>query len=270
MRDAGRAHLLAISGLHIGLVAGILFIGVRALLALVRPWALVYLIKKWAAAITGAFAYALIAGATVPTLRAIMMVGLVLTAVMLDRRGLSMRLLAWAALAILILQPESLLGPSFQMSFAAVTALIAAYEFLSQRRRYRADGASALPPWLRKGGLYLSGVALTTVIAGAATAPFAMYHFNRIADYGLTANLVAVPVTAMWVTPWAVAAFLLMPSGLEAVWPAALGQGIEILIGVADPVSSWRGAVARVTRAPVSARAPVARRGGARKLKGAG
>ena len=260
IRDSGLAHLLAISGLHIGLVAGIVFIGVRALLALVRPWALVYPIKKWAAAaaIAGAFAYALIAGATVPTLRAFMMVGLVLTAVMLDRRGLSMRLLAWAALAILILQPESLLGPSFQMSFAAVTALIAAYEFLSQRRRYREDGASALPPWLRKAGLYLSGVALTTVIAGAATAPFAMYHFNRIADYGLAANLVALPVTALWVMPWAVAAFLLMPFGLEALALAPMGQGIEIIIAVAETVSTWQGAVTLVPAVPVSALALVA------------
>ncbi len=260
IRDSGLAHLLAISGLHIGLVAGILFIGVRALLALIRPWALAYPIKKWAAAaaIAGAFAYALIAGATVPTLRAFMMVGLVLLAVMLDRRGLSMRLVAWAALAILILQPESLLGPSFQMSFAAVTALIAAYEFLRKRRLNREYGASPLPPWARKAGLYLTGVALTTVIAGAATAPFAMYHFNRIADYGLAANLVAVPVTALWVMPWAVAAFLLMPFGFEAMALAPMGQGIEIIIAVAESVSSWQGAVTLVPAVPVSALAFVA------------
>ncbi|MFQ5765620.1 MAG: ComEC/Rec2 family competence protein, partial [Rhodospirillales bacterium] len=177
MRDSGLAHLLAISGLHIGLVAGILFVGVRAGLALAPPLALRFPIKKWAAvaAIVGAFAYAVVAGATVPTQRAFLMVGLVLLAVLVDRRGLSVRLVAWAALIVLVLQPESLLGASFQMSFAAVTALIAAYEAVSARRRRldrdRDADDGRWPPWARRAGRYLGGVALTTVIAGAATAP---------------------------------------------------------------------------------------------------
>jgi len=132
IRDAGLAHLLAISGLHIGLVAGILFVGLRAAMALVGPLALRAPIKKWAAvaAILGAFAYALIAGATVPTLRAFLMIGLMLLGVVFDRRGLSVRSVAWAATVLLVMQPEGLLGASFQMSFAAVTALIAVYEAL--------------------------------------------------------------------------------------------------------------------------------------------
>jgi len=264
MRDSGLAHLLAISGLHIGLVATILFIGFRGLMALSPALTLQFPIKKFAAviAIAGALAYALIAGATVPTQRAFLMVGLVLIAVLVDRRGISVRLVAWAALVILILQPESLLGASFQMSFAAVTALIAAYEVISERRRFKDNAGDhewgALPPWLRKAGVYVAGVALTTVIAGAATAPFAIYHFNRFADYGLAANIIAVPVTALWVMPSAVAAFLLMPFGLEGLALAPMGQGVEIVIRVAETVAAWPGAVTLVPAMPVWALATVA------------
>ena len=261
MRDSGLAHLLAISGLHIGLMAAILFVGLRALMALSEPLALHFPIKKWAAAaaIAGAFAYALIAGATVPTQRAFLMVGLVLLAVLVDRKGLSVRLVAWAALVILVLRPESLLGASFQMSFAAVIALIAAYEWISERRRARAGQAERKPPsWTRKVGFYLAGVALTTVIAGAATTPFAIYHFNRFADYGLVANLMAVPVTALWVMPWAVAAFVLMPFGLETLALTPMGWGINVVIAVAETVSSWPGAVTLLPSMPTLALVAVA------------
>ncbi len=249
VRNSGLAHLLAISGLHIGLVAGILFIGLRRVLALVPPLALRFAIKKWAAvaAIAGAFAYAMVAGATVPTQRAFLMVGLVLLAVLLDRRGLSMRLVAWAAAVVLLIQPESLLGASFQMSFAAVIALIAAYEVVRDRRRY---GGGGPPSWLRRGLLYGGGVALTTLIAGSATAPFALYNFNQVAVYGLVANLVAVPVTAMWVMPWAVLAFALMPLGLETLALTPMGWGVEVVIRVAETVSAWPGAVNVVQAMP--------------------
>ena len=115
LRDSGLAHLLSISGLHIGLVAGILFTSLRAVLAAIQNLALRHPIKKWAAsaALAGALAYALIAGATLPTQRAFLMAGLALLAVILDRRGLSIRSVAWAALAILLVQPESLLGGKF-------------------------------------------------------------------------------------------------------------------------------------------------------------
>ena len=176
MRDSGLAHLLAISGLHVGLVAGILFVGLRGFLALVPPLALRFPIKKWAAAaaIMGAFAYGMVAGATVPTQRALLMIGLVLAAVLFDRRGISMRTVAWAAVIVLLFRPESLLGPSFQLSFAAVVALIAAYEVVRDRRRFNGP-----PSWHRKIVFYIAGVALTTLVAGLATAPFAAFHFKR-------------------------------------------------------------------------------------------
>ncbi|MEE9140628.1 MAG: ComEC/Rec2 family competence protein [Alphaproteobacteria bacterium] len=266
MRESGLAHLLAISGLHVGLVTGILFFSVRALLALVPAAALRFPIKKWAAvaALAGAFAYLAITGATVPTQRAFAMAALVLLAVVADRTAISMRVVAWAALIVLFLRPESLLGASFQMSFAAVVALVAVYEEVAGKGlapgapgRLRGPDDGDLI-WRRRFGLYLAGIALTTIVASLATAPFVVYHFNRFAAYGLAANLAAVPITALWIMPWAMAAFLLMPFGLEAVALTPMGWGVGAVIAVAQVVSSWPGAVVRVSAMPVSGIALVA------------
>ena len=241
MRDAGLAHLLAISGLHVGLIATVIFFAVRALLATSVWLTLRQPIKKWAALVTicGAFAYLMMAGATVPTQRAFLMTALVLTAVLLDRLAFSMGLVAWAATIILLISPEALLGASFQMSFAAVVALIATYEIGRQgliERRGRRRG------W-RWPLIYLGGIALTTLVAGLATAPFALISFNRVVSYGLVANLAAVPLMALWIMPLVVAAYALMPLGLEALalWP--MGLGIEAVLWVAETVASWPGAV---------------------------
>jgi competence protein ComEC len=248
IRDSGLAHLLAISGLHIGLMAGFLFISIRGVLALVPPVALRYPIKKWAAlaSIAGAGGYVLLAGATVPSQRAFLMIGLVLMAVITDRRGLSMRLVAWAALVILFLQPESLLGASFQMSFAAVVALVATYERVREMRPFSSEPPTVLGRVL----LYFGGVALTTVVAGLATAPLALFHFNRLADYGLAANLLAVPVMALWIMPCAFVALLLMPVGLSGLALTPMGWGVDVMIWVADRVASWPGAVTLMPTMP--------------------
>ncbi len=214
MQDLGLAHLLAISGMNIGIVAGIVFFSVRLLLALF-PWlALRVATKKWAAvaALAVSFVYVVISGASVPTQRAFFMLAVVMGGILIDREALSMRLVAWAAVVILLAAPEGLLGPSFQMSFAAVVALIACYE------RY-AIRAPAMEPdtaarrW-RRGFL---GLALTSLIAGMATAPFAMYSFNRFTTYGLLANLIAVPVTDFWVMPFALLAMLAMTIGARGL-----------------------------------------------------
>jgi competence protein ComEC len=248
IRDSGLAHLLAISGLHIGLMAGFLFISIRGILALVPPVALRYPIKKWAAlaSIAGAGGYVLLAGATVPSQRAFFMIGLVLMAVITDRRGLSMRLVAWAALVILFLQPESLLGASFQMSFAAVVALVATYESVREMRPFSSEPPTVLGRVL----LYFGGVALTTVVAGLATAPLALFHFNRLPDYGLAANLLAVPVMALWIMPCAFVALLLMPVGLSGMALTPMGWGVDVMIWVAERVASWPGAVTLMPTMP--------------------
>jgi competence protein ComEC len=241
MRDAGLAHLLAISGFNVALVAGAIFVSLRLLFAALGPLALYWPTKKWAAALTivGIFAYTLITGASLPTLRSFLMTAVVLIAVMLDRTAISLRLVMAAGLALLLVMPESLLGASFQMSFAAVIALIAAYE--SSRawtRRQRAEGGA-----MRRVALYAGGIVATSLIAGLATAPFAAFHFNRFAVYQLVANLVAVPITAVWITPWSLLAYLLMPFGLEQVALVPMGWGVAAIIAVARAVASWPAAV---------------------------
>ena len=248
MRDSGLAHLLAISGLHMGLVAATLFFGLRSLLALSERLALRYPIKKWAAAVAliGAFGYLLLTGASIPTQRAFLMAGLVLVAVLLDRTAISLRLVAWAAAAILLVAPESLLSVSFQMSFAAVVALVAVYE---RGRWFLAGWAGG--GWGRKIALYLGGVGLTTLVAGLATGLFAQYHFGRIAHFSLAANLLAVPVTAFWIMPWGVLAMALMPFSLEGLALVPMGWGIELVTGTAERVADWPGAVSLVPAMPM-------------------
>jgi len=241
MRDSGLAHLLAISGLHVGLVAGLFFFFMRGLLAAIEPVALRYPIKKWAAvgALSAAFGYLLITGATVPTQRAFIMTSIVLVAVLLDRSAISMRVVALAALAILILAPETILSASFQMSFAAVVALVAVYEALGARFS-RGRGRGSLR---RRILIYGAGVLLTSLVAGLATTPFAVFHFNRFVIYGLAANMFAVPLTALWIMPWAMVAYVLMPFGLEGLALAPMGAGIDAVLWIARTTADWPGAV---------------------------
>ncbi|HYM30851.1 MAG TPA: ComEC/Rec2 family competence protein [Candidatus Cybelea sp.] len=241
MQDSGLAHLLVIAGLHLSFVAGIIFFAVRFLLAAIPPIALNWPTKKIAAGATllGTFGYLIISGATVPTQRAFLMTSVAVLAVMLDRQAISMRVVAWAALLILALQPESLLDVSFQMSFAAVVALIATYEVAS----------GPLGAWRARHGRFghlashLIGVGLTTLVAGFATAPFALYHFNRFVDYGLLGNMLAVPLTGIWVMPWALVAYLLMPLGLERIGLVPMGLGVDLVIWIARRVAGLPGAV---------------------------
>ena len=255
MRDAGLAHLLAISGLHMGLVAGLLFFTVRGSLALVAPLTLQRPIKKWAAlaALVGVFGYLLLAGAPVPTQRAFVMTGLVLVGVMLDRTAISLRLVAWAAAVVLLLRPESIVGASFQMSFAAVLALVAFYEVAGAKMRVWFGGAGTL----RRLALYVAGVGFTTLIAGLATLPFAIHQFNRVAVFGMAANLVAVPLTGLWIMPWAVLALVLMPVGLEAAALVPMGWGVDGMLAVAQTVAAWPGAAISVRAMPMAGLAAI-------------
>lgn len=248
MRDSGLAHILAISGLHMVIMAGTVFWFVRALLALSPGLALRFPIKKWAAVIALAAAtfYLALSGAAVPTIRAWIMMSIVLVAVMLDRPTITMHNVALAAIVILLVVPESLFDPCFDMSFAAVVELVAFYEWLSARKAAGLHDVSPLWRWLRKGSGLVIGTAATTLVAGMAVAPFAVYHFHRMAHFSLVANLLAVPLVSLLVMPMALLALIAMPFGLEA-WPLkAMGAGIELIVAVGTWVASWPGAVSIV------------------------
>jgi len=257
LRAAGLAHLLAISGLHMGLIAFSLFSLVRALFALSERAVLELPIKKWAAvlALLGATAYLLVSGAAISTQRAYIMVTIMLLAIIVARPAISMHNLALAAILLLVWQPESVLNVSFQMSFLSVVALIALYE---KRARIGFDGA----PKNRSNGhilwrarrvlLYIAGIALSTLVAGLATGPIAAYHFNRVAVFGMVANLIAIPLMALVIMPLALVGVLLIPFGMESVPFALAGWGITLLLKSAEVAANIPGSIHHVpsTSAP--------------------
>ncbi|UEM05895.1 ComEC family competence protein [Skermanella rosea] len=247
-RGSGLAHLLSISGLHVGLVAGLVFFAVRALLALVESVALNRPIKKIAAvaAMAAAFCYMLVVGSPVPTERSVLMTGLALAAILMDRNPFSMRLIAFAATVLMLKEPESLLGASFQMSFGAVVALIAAYEVISPRwaRMRRETGP------VGRAALHIAGIALTSVIASLATTPFSMFHFQQVQYYGVLANMVAVPVTSFWVMPLCLVVYLAMPFGLEQLPLTGMGWGVTVIIETARVTAGLPGASQLVAAMP--------------------
>lgn len=248
MRDSGLAHLLSISGLHIGLVAGIVFGALRALLALIEPVALRWPVKAISAlaGLLAALAYTLLVGAPVPTFRSLLMTGLALVAIIVGREPFSMRLIAFAAAAVILIAPDALHGASFEMSFGAVAALIAAYEVLNPIVARWRSGAGML----LLAGLYLGGIALTSVVATAATTAFGLYHFQTLTFYSVVANMLAVPLTSFWVMPCGLLVYGLMPFGWEEPALVAMGWGVEGILEVARTVAAWPGATARVPAMP--------------------
>jgi competence protein ComEC len=248
MRDSGLAHLLAISGMNLSLVIGFLFVGTRMVLAAIPSIALRFPTKKLAAipAWGGGLFYLLVTDANVPTQRAFVMASFVLLAVALDRTAMSMRLVAIAAAAVMLLAPEAMLGPSFQMSFAAVVALIAAYEeWGGAFARWKGDGGI-----LRRVVFYLGSVLGATTLAGLSTAPFAIYHFNRFALLSVPANMLAEPLTSLWIMPWGTLAYLLMPFGLESLALIPMGWGLDGMAWIAKTTAAMPGAVSVVPTMP--------------------
>ncbi|GIT92157.1 hypothetical protein JANAI62_26150 [Jannaschia pagri] len=243
LRASNLAHLLAISGLHMGLLVGFVFWVARGGLALWPSVALRYPTRAWAAAIAFPFAlfYLFLSGGSVATQRAFVMAAVMLGAILLGRRALSLRSVALAAVIILAWRPESLPGPGFQMSFAATTALVIAFRGLMTLRQR--DGWEA---WFTGWRGALLSLFVSSLVAGLATAPFAALHFNRVGQFGLIANLLAVPMMGMVVMPLLLLGLILWPLGLEAglLWVA--GQGITWIIFVATWVADLPGAVSHV------------------------
>lgn len=254
LRDSGLAHLLAISGLHMAIVCGLVFGGVRLALAATGaaagPLAARVAARDVAAvaALVAAACYLLASGGSVATQRAFVMAAVALAAVLAGRSAVTLRGLALAAWVVLLLAPEAVLSVGFQMSFAATVALVAAYEAARERlTTVRRRGAAAVA--LR----YVAALVATSLIAGLATAPFAAFHFNRAAVYGLLANLGGVPLMGLAVAPALAAAAPLAPFGWEGPALAAAGAGIEGILAVARWTASLEGAVRAVPAAPPAA-----------------
>lgn len=251
LRVAGLAHILAISGLHMVLLTGTMFALARAILALSPTLALSYPIKKWAAlaAFMVGFMYLLLSGASVATERAFIMVGIALFAILVDRAALTLRSLAVAAFVVAALFPHTIMGPSFQMSFLAVAGLIAMAEWFAARKpKAQHFSGGRMRRAFRKARTYTIGLAMTSLIAGAATAPLAAYHFNTIAPLSILGNLAAMPIVGFIIMPVGFVACLLMPFGLEPLAFSIMGYGIDLVVGIAAYVSELSGGAEQVGR----------------------
>lgn len=240
MRASGLSHLLSISGVHVSMMALLIYVPLRFFFALFPHFALRWPIKKIAAfiAIIATGLYTCLVGADAPTVRSALMTGLVFFAIMMDRRAMSLRLVALAACAIMLTTPSAMMGASFQMSFAAVLAMIAAYE----KRIDLLVFSGLIPsesPWMKRAVFYLRDIVVTSLIATAATTPFTIFHFQTFSFYGVFANMLAIPLTTLWIQPCLLLIYLAAPLGLANIFIDGAGWGTAQLIALAQTVAQW-------------------------------
>jgi len=235
LRASNLAHLLAISGLHMGMLTGFVFALVRGGLALVPSVSMRLPSKKIAAlvALLVASLYLAMSGGAIATERAYVMVVVALVAILFDRRAISLRAVAVAAIIILVRTPEALLSPGFQMSFAATTALVAVFSALRDLE-WRVG-----PKWLRP----ILATVLSSAVAGLATAPIGAATFNQVSQMGLIANVLSVPVMGIVVVPGGVLAALLAPFGADWIGFEIMGFGLDWIMSVSDWVAGFKYAV---------------------------
>ncbi|MBB5220710.1 competence protein ComEC [Amaricoccus macauensis] len=248
LRVSSLYHIVSISGLHMSLLAAAVFGLIRSGLALVPALALRWPLKKIAAAVAlvAGLAYLVVSGLDVPAQRSYVMTATVLVAVLLDRPALTMRAVALAGFVVLLFAPESLVQPGFQMSFAATVALIATFEGLRSRAWWKTVQTA-------RGWRYpkpVVGLAMTSLVAGLATGPIAAFHFNTMTQYGLIANLLAMPAMGLVVMPAAVIGVIAAPFGLDWLPFRLAGLGMDYVIAVARLVASFGGAVTGVPAGP--------------------
>jgi competence protein ComEC len=235
LRASGLAHIISISGLHMAIVGGFAFAATRLLIA-AWPWAALRVSSKKVAAavgLTAVLAYLVISGAPSPAERAAITAGAAFLAILVDRRAISLHTLAIAALAILVLQPEAVTQPGFQMSFAATAALVALAEAWPRPPR------EINTPWPIRGlqaiGVWLAASIGASFVAGLATGPFAMQHFNRVSTFGLVANLLTAPISSFLMMPALAVGAVLAPLGLGGPPLAAAGLAIDTM----NMIASW-------------------------------
>ncbi|HEY0325729.1 MAG TPA: ComEC/Rec2 family competence protein, partial [Allosphingosinicella sp.] len=251
MRASGLAHLLSVSGLHLTAVVGGAMLLTLSLLA-ISPWLALrfnlVLVAAGVAALTG-IAYTLLTGAEVPTVRSCIAALLVLAGLAMGRDAITLRLVATGAIVVLLFWPESLAGPSFQLSFAAITAIVTLHE----HPRVKALLSRRDEGWTRRFGRILLGLLLTGVAVELAIAPIALFHFHQAGLYGALANIVAIPLTTFVIMPLEALALLFDLAGLGAPFWWAAGKGLTLLVGSAHAVASAPGAVALLPAIPPAA-----------------
>ena len=250
MRDSGLAHILSISGVHMAIVGGFVFLTFRLLIA-AWPWLAVRVDGKKlaaAAALCATGVYLVASGAPPPAVRSAVTLAVAFTALLADRRAISMHALALAALICLILQPEAVIQPGFQMSFAATAALIALAEV------WRHPPKAINTPWpirlVQDAGAWVLMAIAVSVAASLATDPIAIQNFNRIALYGVPSNLLMEPLSTFLIMPFLAAGALLDTVGLGGWALAVAGFGIRLLNLIAKAVAGWPHAVWIVPSAP--------------------
>lgn len=251
LRASGLAHIISISGVHMAIVGGFTFAALRLLIA-AWPWLALRINGKKAAAAVGLVAvltYLVISGAPPPAVRAAVTAGIAFCAVLADRQAISLHALAVAAFVVLLLQPEAVIQPGFQMSFAATAALVAMAGVWPQPVK------EINAPWpirLAQGaGTWLTAGAAISFVAGLATAPFAMQHFNRISTWGLVSNLAVQPISSFLMMPGLALGAVLMPFGLEA-WPLRVaGYAIELTNRIAAAAAAAPHAQLVVASGPI-------------------
>jgi competence protein ComEC len=251
MRRSGLAHLLSVSGLHLTAVVGAVMLATLKLLALSPALALRFrlVVVAAAAGALAGIAYTLLTGAEVPTVRACIAAILVLIGIALGREALTLRLVAVGALVVLALWPESLPGPSFQMSFAAITAIVVLHEHPGIRELLarRDEG------WAQRIGRTLLALVLTGLAVEVALTPIALFHFHQAGLYGALANIVAIPLTTFVIMPLEALALLLDPAGLAAPCWWLAERALGLLLALAHLTAAAPGAVARLPTMPNAA-----------------
>jgi len=253
MRAAGLAHIISISGLHMAIVGGFAFALARLLIA-AWPWLALRINGKKTAAVVGlacVLGYLIVSGSPPPAERAAITASVAFAAILADRRAISLHALAVAALIILAAAPEAACEPGFQMSFAATTALVALAE------AWKRPAREISVPWpirfVQNAGLWIAATVGASFVAGLATGPFAIQHFNRVASYGLLANLLVAPLSSFVMMPALAVGAILEPLGLGGPFLAFAGWGIDGMTAIAARVASLPGAVMVVPSAPAAA-----------------
>lgn len=239
LRASGLAHIISISGLHMAIVGGFAFAGVRLLIA-AWPWLALRVSSKKMAALFGLAAvlgYLVLSGAPPPAERAAITASAAFAAILVDRRAISLHTLAIAALVILALQPEAVAAPGFQMSFAATTALVALAELWPRPIR------EINTPWPIRAaqgvGTWLGASLAASFVAGMATGPFALQHFNRVSTFGLIANLLVAPISSFLMMPALALGAILAPFGLGQAPLQAAGLAIDGM----NAIAAWAAAM---------------------------